>query len=113
LVELGPQDRVKARPVAEDIEQLADACRQPFKLCADFVAAERGKAMQPELEDRLYLRFGQAVFGASLVRLDRFDERDVRADLLAWPFPRKQLFAGLGRRLRAADQLDDLVEVGD
>ena len=31
-----------------------------FELAADFVAAERGQAMEAKLEDRLHLRFAQA-----------------------------------------------------
>ena len=69
--------------------------------------------MEAQLEDRLDLRFGQFVGGAGLLRLDRLDQQDIGADLLAGPFAGEQFVARFGRAGRAADQLDHLVEVGD
>ena len=86
---------------------------RPFELAGDLVAAERGQAMEAQLEDRADLRLGQSVAVAGLLRLDRLDQHDVGPDLLAGPFAREQFFARLGRARRAADQLHHLVEVGD
>ena len=47
--------------LAEDFKQFADVLRKTFELVADFVAAERGQAMEAKLEDRLHLRFGELV----------------------------------------------------
>ena len=61
LVELLAHHFVEASAVAEDFEQFADGLGKAFELAADLVAAERGQAVEAKLEDRLHLRFGQAV----------------------------------------------------
>ena len=47
--------------------------------------------MQAKLEDRADLRFGELVGLGLALRLDGFDQRDVRADLGARPFAGEQL----------------------
>ena len=86
---------------------------EPFELVADLVAAERGQAVQAKLEDRLHLRFGELVGLRLALRLDRFDQRDVGADLGARPLAGEQLLARFRRAGRPADQLHHLVEIGD
>jgi hypothetical protein len=104
----------RACAVAEDLEQLGDRGGELAQLAADLVAAERGEAVEAQLEDGADLRVGEAV-GASPFRLmlDRFDQRDVGRDLGDRPFAREQGGARFGGRGGAADDADHLVEVGD
>ena len=66
---------VQLAPVGEDREVVFDLGREFFQLVADLVAAERGQAVQTQVEDRLHLPFGQAVGAAVFVGagLDRLD----------------------------------------
>ena len=45
----------------EDVAQVADDVEQLVVLGQDLVLLEAGQAVQPQVEDRLGLRFGQAV----------------------------------------------------
>ena len=98
---------------AEDLEQLADRSGEPLQLVADLVAAERGQAVEAQVEDRADLSLAQRVGVAGDRRLDRFHQRNIGRDLRDRPFACEQRGARLGGRGRAADDADDLVEVGD
>ncbi len=68
--------------------------------------------MEAKLEDRLHLGFGKLVFLALGLRLDRLNQRDVGADLVARPFALEQLLARLRGARRPADQLHNFVKIG-
>src|SRR4029079_19754980 len=113
LVELLAHHLIESRAVGEDFEQLADVLRKPFELSGDFVAAERGQAVQAQFEDRLHLRLGQPVHFAGFLRFDRLDQLDVGADLVAGPLALEQFLTRLSGGGRSTDQLHHLVEIGD
>ena len=113
LVELLAHHLVQARAVRQDFKQFADVLRQTLELVADLVAAERSQAVEPQVEDRADLRFGQPVDLARGLRFDRFDQLDVGRDLVDRPFARQQLLARFGGRRRPADDPHHFVEVGD
>src|SRR3546814_7986452 len=48
-----------------------------LQLVADLVAAERGQAVQAQIEDRADLDFGELIGVAGNLGLDRFDEPDI------------------------------------
>jgi hypothetical protein len=60
-VELLAHHLVEADAVAEDLEQFADRCGELLELAADLVAAERGQAVEAQLEDGPDLGFGEPV----------------------------------------------------
>ena len=101
LVELLAHHRVELDPVAEDLEQLADRGGELAQLAGDLVAAERGQAVEAQLEDRADLGVGQAVAVALDLMLDRLDQRDVGRDLGDRPVAREQGGARLGRARRS------------
>ena len=101
LVELVAHHRVELDPVAEDLEQSGDRGGELAQLAGDLVAAERGQAVQAELEDGADLGVGQAVAVAARPRLDRLDQRDIGRDLGDRPFAREQGGARLGRARRS------------
>ena len=55
------------------------AVASAFQFAADFLAAERGQAVEAKLEDRADLRFAEAISGAGGLRLDRLDQHDILA----------------------------------
>ena len=70
--------------------------------------------MEPQVEDRLHLPFGEAIGPARLlgIGLDRLDQADILGDIADRPFARQQLGARFRRSGSAADDRDHLVEVG-
>src|SRR5690606_15462177 len=84
---------VEPAAVGEDREVFLDLHREFLEFVADLVAPQRGQAVQAQLEDRPYLRVGQAVeaFCRPEIGFHRFDQRQVRGDLSGRPFLRKQL----------------------
>src|SRR5205085_2863475 len=56
LVELLAHHLVEAGAIGENFEQFADARGELFKLTGNLIAAERGQAVEAQLEDRFYLR---------------------------------------------------------
>src|SRR3546814_44740 len=103
---------IKFDTVGENRKQFLNDGGQLTEFLADFVATERGEAVETEVEDRLHLYFGQAIGGAVLhLALDRFDEANVGSDFADRPFAQEQGFAGGGGAVRSADDADDFVEV--
>ena len=82
-------DGIKLHTVCEDFEQAGDAVGERRELGPDFLAAERGEARQPQVEDCLHLQFGQFVDARARLRLDRLDQLDVRQNLTDRPFARE------------------------
>ena len=106
--------RLDARARAQDVEIVGDLGGELVEFLLDLVAAERGQALQAQIEDGLGLlgRQPRGAFGAHLVAriVDQLDQRRRRRRR---PFARHQGLARLVGVLRAADQLDHLVDIGD
>ena len=112
--ELFPDDLDDAQARGEDREVFLDLLADLLQLVGDLVAAERGQARKPQLEDGLGLLLGQlvgALVGDLVARVG--DQHDKRGDVVRRPVALHQLLArGSGAR-RVADELDHLVDVGD
>ena len=106
---------VKFYPVAKDRKISLDRQRQALQFITDFVAAQRGQAVQAQFEDRLHLPFGQAIGATCLigVRLNRFDQPDILRNIANRPFLRQQARARCRRIGRAADHRHHFVKVGN
>ncbi len=99
---------------AQDVEVVGDLVGQPLQLVADLVAAERGQALQPQVEDGAGLGLGQAVGAVLAEPMARIvDQCDQRRDVLGRPVAGHQGLAGRVRIRRGPDQPDHLVDVGD
>ena len=98
----------------QDLEIVFDFECDLVQLFRDFIAAQSRQAGKAQFKDRLGLLFGQSV-GIVLSQLVARigDQLDQRRHVLGGPIAPHQLFLGLGRRCRVADQLDDFVDVGD
>ena len=102
-----------ARARAQDVEIILDRLAELLHFVADFVAAERGQALQAQIEDGLGLLFGQpdgAVLGDGMARIG--DQRHQRPDILRRPGARHQLLARRVGVRRGADQRDHFVDIG-
>src|SRR3546814_9923466 len=98
--------------MGQDRKQYLSLACQYLEFVADIVAAEGRQAMQAQVQDRLYLRYGQPKGRAFLhIALDRFDEADIGGDFAVRPFAQQQRLARRRRRRRSADDADDFVEV--
>ena len=85
-----------------------------FKRRGNFLAAERGQALQAQIEDGARLRFRQAAIAVGVERVARIgDQRDQRRHVLRRPGARHQRLARGGGVRRGADEADDLVDIGD
>ena len=111
-IQLVAHHRIEPRPIREDLEQLGDRFGELAQLIGYLVAAKRGEAVQPQVEDRADLGFGQLIGVAAGLMLDRLDQGDIGRDVADRPFAREQGGARLDRARRGADQPDDLVEIG-
>ena len=114
LGELLLDDRLDARARAQDVEIVGDLGGELVELVLDLVAAERGQALQAQVEDRARLHVGEpvgAVGGELVARI--VDQLDQRRDVLRRPVARHQRFARLVGVLRGADRADHLVDIGD
>ncbi|MGY3615371.1 hypothetical protein ACVJGD_001567 [Bradyrhizobium sp. USDA 10063] len=114
LGELRLDDRLYAGARAQDVEIVGDLGRELGEFLADLVTAERGQALQAEIEDfsRLLQRKADGA-----VRVDPVarivDQREHVLDVPRRPVARHQGFAR-GRRIRrGADHADDLVDIGN
>ncbi len=111
----------------EDVEQVDDLRHDVAVLAEDLVLLQTGQPLQPQLEDRLRLRFGEPVSGTGVrvLRLPAELDRESlgprglggRAgehflDQRRAPAPAHQPRLRVGRRRRRLDQRDDLVDVG-
>ena len=98
----------------QDGEVLLDLLAELLQLVADLVAAERGQALQAQVEDGAGLLVGEADGAAGGELVARIgDQLHQRADVLGRPVARHHLLARFRRARRAADQADHLVDVGD
>ncbi len=98
LEQLVLDDADDARAGAQDIEIVDDLIAELLQLVADLVAAERGQALQAEIEDGAGLILGQPIgaLGGDLVaRVGH--ELDQGHDVMGRPIPRHQLLARGGR----------------
>ena len=69
---------------AQDVEIVGDLGGELLQLVADLVAAERGEALQAQVEDGAGLRLGEAVGAVLVDAVARIvDERDQRRDVRA------------------------------
>ena len=91
------------------------ALAELFQLVGDLVALEAGQALQAQVEDGAGLGLGEAigaVLGDLVARL--VDQRDQRRHVAR---PASRAPSGASRAVvgigRAADQRDDLVDIGD
>ena len=113
-VELVLDDGDDARARAEDGEIVGDLAAELRQLIADLVTAERGQALEPEVEDGAGLILGEAVgaFRRDLVARvgDKLDQGD---HVLCRPVLGHQLLARRGWVRRFPDQRNDLIDIGD
>ncbi len=112
--ELGLDDRQDARARAQDIQVVGDLLGELVDLGGDLVAAERGQALQAQVEDGLGLlgrQAGGALGRDAVARI--VDQQHQRRHVGCRPVARHQ---GLARRIgigRRPDQPDHLVDIGD
>ena len=113
-VELVLDDGDDAGARAQDGEIVGDLAAELRQLIADLVAAERGQALEPEVEDGAGLILGQAIrpFRRDLVARvgDKLDQGD---HVLCRPILGHQSLARRSWVGRLADQRNDLVDIGD
>ena len=104
----------------QDVHQVGDGFQQIGEVGNDLVALETGQALQPELEDRLRLRFGELVAARRQAVLDGEPFRTRRVERRALEHLRHrrrgpqlahQSTPRVCRRRRGLDQRDDLVDV--
>ena len=114
LGQLGLDDRLDAGARAQDVEIVGDLDRELVELLGDFLASERGQALQAQVEDGFGLLHRQP---RGAVRRQRVagivDQRDHGGDVPRRPVTRHQGVARGGRIGRGADDADDLVDIGD
>ena len=112
-LELFAHHGIELHPVTQDGEIFGDGFGQFGQFLADLVTAERGQAVEAQVEDGADLHVAELVALAADFGLDRLDQGEIGRDLADRPFARQQRFAGSGRAGRTADDLHHLVEVGD
>ena len=113
--QLIPHHAIELHAVSQNREVVFDKGRQLFQLVPDLVAAQRGEAVQTEIEDGLHLHFGELVGAAALfgIRLDRFDQPDILGDIANRPLARSQRRTGRKRIARSANDPHHFIHVGD
>ena len=114
LQHLGLDDRLDARARTQNVEIVGDLDGELVELRLDLVAAERGEALQTQVEDRPRLLGGEAigaVGGNAVARV--VDQLEQRLHVARRPVARHQRFARLVGVLRGADQADHFVDIGD
>ena len=106
-------DGLDARARAQDLEIVGDLFRELVELGLDLVPAERGEALEPQVENGLGLLGGEprgAGCGHLVARIvDQLDERRRRGGR---PVAAHQRLTRLVGILRGADQPDHLVDIG-
>ena len=115
LGQLVLDDRLDARARAQDVEIVGDFGGKLVELFLDLVAAERGQPLQAQIEDGLGLFGGKLASCPSELTLWRGSSISVTIEATS--------LAGQSRSIKAsrasfgilggADQLDDLVDIGD
>ncbi len=114
VAELTLDDVDDARARGQDRQELLDLLADLLQLVADLVAAERGQALQAQIEDGAGLLVGQADGAVGLQLVARVgDQLHQRADVLGRPGARHHLLACLCRARRGANEPDHVVDVGD
>ena len=114
LGELGLDDRLDARARAQDVEIIGDLGGELVELFLDLVAAERGEALQPQIEDRLRLLGREASRAGLRDGVPRIVDQQHHVDhVLGRPVARHQRLSRLPGVARGADELDHLVDIGD
>ena len=112
--ELVLDDGLDARARAQDVEIIGDFLGELVELGLDLVAAERGQALQAQIEDGLGLLVGQLVAPAAETL---WRGSSISVTMAATSFAGQsrvhQLLARLVGVLGAADELDHLVDIGD
>ena len=99
---------------AQNLQIVGDLAAELGQLVADLVAAERGQALQAQIEDGARLLLGQAVGALGRHLVPRIgDQLDERHHVLGRPIARHQLLARGGGIGRLADQRDHFVDIGD
>ena len=107
--------RLDARARAQDVEIVGDLGGELVELVLDLVAAERGEALQAQVEDRARLHVGEPVGAVGRELVARIvDQRDQRARRPAAGQSRaisasRASFASFEARISA----DHLVDIGD
>src|SRR5262245_9324530 len=112
--ELVLDDALDARARAQDIEIVGDLLSELVQLGLDLVAAERGQALQAQIENGFGL-LGRELVGAVgrdlVARI--VDQRDHRLDVTRRPVARHQGLAGGIGVGGGPDQLDHLIDIAD
>ena len=111
-LELVLDDRLDARTRAQNVEVVGDLLGELVELGLDLVAAERGEALEAQVEDGLGLLGRELVGAGRRHRVARIvDQGDHGLDLARRPVARHQ---GLARHVGvrgSADELDYLVDI--
>ena len=98
----------------QDVEVVGDLGADRVQFVGDFVAAERGEALQAQFQNGARLFLGQVVGAVLVDAMTRIvDEQDQRLHVACRPAALHQLLARGLRIGRVADKLDDLVDVGN
>ncbi len=106
-------DAEQAHARLQDVEIVGDLGGELVQGFRDLLAAERGEALQAQLEDAAGLRFGEPVLAVLVERVARVgDEQDQRRHVLGGPGPAHQRLARRRRVGRGPDETDHLVDVG-
>ena len=113
LEHLGLDDRLDAGARAQDVEIVGDLGGELVEFLLDLLAPERGEALQPQIEDRPRLLFGEPRGAGRRYPVARIvDQRDQRRRRGGRPFALHQRLAGGVGIGRGADQPDHLVDIG-
>jgi len=107
-------DRLDAGPRSQDVQIVGDLGGELVELVLDLVAAQRGQALQAQVEDRPRLLGGQPEGAVGIDLVTRIvDQQDQRLDVAGRPVAGHQGLTRLVGVARGADQADHLVDIGD
>src|SRR3546814_11296454 len=90
----------------------SDLFGELLQLVADLVAAERGQAVQAQIEDRAALAFGELIGVAGNLGLDRFDAPAILRAPCDRPFAGEQCNTPGGRARRPPSDADPPLALG-
>ncbi|SPU80184.1 Uncharacterised protein [Brucella suis] len=103
-----------AQARAENIQIIADFLTDLVQLIGHFIAAERGEALQTQIENGASLFFGEVIGIVFVQRMARIvDKTDQRSHIDGGPAALHQLLTGRRRVGRTANEGDHLVNIGN